>query len=75
MKKTKTRTFVPCSPYVGNSMVKTIISKYTWTKSRGLRVHYKDRMRESEKSEYTLRELLGKDKPAGPIKEIFDVSE
>lgn len=61
------RIFEPTRKYIGNTNIKTSVDRWEWTKSSGLRVFYKEGY--SMKSDYTLRELLGKDKPEGEIRE------
>jgi len=58
------RTFVPVSQYCGNTTILTCINKWIWTRSRGLRVVYKDGL--ICKSEYTLKELFKGEK----VKEV-----
>jgi hypothetical protein len=66
MAKTEKRVFIP-NPHNG----KHGIACWIWTRSRGLHVHYRDGS--TNKSQYTLRELLNAKEGSGagfPVEEI-----
>lgn len=52
----KKRKFVPTNEWCGNTMVRTRITHYIWTRSRGLWVYFETGLH--WKSDYTLPELL-----------------
>jgi len=62
------RYFKRTSIYCGKSNVISQIAYYMWSKQKGLYVVFNDGLK--FKSEYTLKELLSKEKPEGYITEV-----
>jgi hypothetical protein len=61
------RIFKKASPYVGNTVIKSKVAWWEWTKGHGLFVVFTDGLK--TKSDYTLKELLS-GKPEGLIYEV-----
>ena len=59
------RVFKRANIFIGNTMLKSKVYLWKWTKGKGLYCIYDDGT--VMKSEYTLKELLSKSKPEGDL--------
>ncbi len=64
------RVFKPFSKTVPGTVLTRRVDRWEWTHGGGLMVVYKDGFK--IKSEYTLPELLGSEKPEGAIVEVIE---